>query len=160
MIAPVAGSTVRPGGTVPSVENVYGPRPPIAFTPVFSGALTSFFAVSPVSGGVLPTSVWTWSGASTKSESCFVAFAPLAFAWTVNVNVPLWVGVPEMTPFAPSVSPAGSAPPASVHDVTVAPVAVRPGEVYGWLMFASGSEAVVTLTVGFGGAPETTSITK
>ena len=72
--------------------------------------------------------------------------------------MPLCVGVPVMTPFVPSVSPAGSVPPARVHDVTVAPVAVRPGDVYAWLRFASGSAAVVTLTTGLGGAPPLTLI--
>ena len=64
------------------------------------------------------------SGASTKIDSCFVSLVPLPFAWTVKEKTPLWVGVPEMTPFGLSVSPGGSVPPASVHELTVAPEAV------------------------------------
>src|SRR5262245_30635924 len=148
---PLAGSTVMAGGSSPSAPNVYGERPPTAFTPVRSGWSTSRLAVRPVSGGVLFVSVWIPSGASTNSERSFVALVPVAFARTLIGKVPLCVGVPPMTPFVPRFRPAGSVPPASVHDVTVAPVAVRPGAVYGWLMFASGNDAVVTETVGGGG---------
>ena len=45
------------------------------------------------------------SGASTNSESCFVSLFGEPFAWTVNEKRPLWVGVPEMTPFGLSVRP-------------------------------------------------------
>ena len=52
--APVAASSVMPGGSAPADENVYGALPPTAFTPVVSGALTVVFAVQPVVGGFLP----------------------------------------------------------------------------------------------------------
>ena len=107
-----------------------GPRPPTALTPVTRGWLTSRLAVRPVVGGVLSKSVWIPSGARTNSERSFVALAPSAFACTLTAKVPLCVGVPVITPFVPSVSPDGNVPPASVHEVTVAPVAVRPGDVY------------------------------
>ena len=69
----------------------------------------------------------------------------------MNVKPPLCVGVPEMTPFGFRVRPGGSDPAASVHDVTVAPEAVSAGAVYGWLMFASGSDDVETISRGFAG---------
>ena len=49
-------------------------------------------------------------------------------------------------------------PPASDHELTVSPVAVRAGAVYGWLTFPSGSDAVVTTIFGFGAAPGLTLI--
>ena len=64
---------------------------------------------------------------------------------------PLCVGVPEMTPFGLSVSPVGSVPPASVHELTVPPEAVSAGAVYAWLMVASGSAVVETISRGFAG---------
>ena len=102
----------------------------MALTPVTRGWSTSRLAVRPVVGGVLPRSVWIPSGARTNSERSFVALAPSAFACTLTAKVPLCVGVPVITPFVPSVSPDGNVPPASVHELTVAPVAVRPGDVY------------------------------
>ena len=75
---------------------------------------------SPVVGGFLPSSACSSSGATTKIESCFVSLFGDAFACTVKLCSPLAVGVPEMTPFAPRVSPGGSVPPASVHELTVA----------------------------------------
>ena len=127
--APVAASSVMPGGSAPADENVYGARPPTAFTPVVSGALTVVFAVQPVVGAFFPTSDCSSSGASTKIESARVSLVPLPLAWTLKLNVPLCVGVPEMTPFAASVRPAGSAPPASVHEFTVSPDACSAGAV-------------------------------
>jgi len=50
-----------------------------------------------------------------------------------------------------SVSPGGSVPAASVHELTVPPEAVSAGAVYAWLMFASGSDAVETISRGFAG---------
>jgi hypothetical protein len=76
----------------------------------------------------------------------------------LKLNVPLCVGVPEMTPFAASVRPAGRAPPASVHEFTVSPEACSAGAVYGWLKFASGRLGVVTVSFGFGGVPALTLI--
>src|SRR6188472_4676186 len=151
--APVAASSVTPGGSAPADVNVYGALPPTAFTPVVRALLTVVFAVHPLVGGFLPTSDCTSSGASTKSERPRVSLVPLPFAWTLKLNVPLWVGVPEMTPFAARVRPAGSAPPARVHEFTVSPEACSAGAVYGWLKFASGRLGVVT--VSFGCAPLT-----
>ena len=91
------------------------------------------------------------SGASTKIASCFVSVVPAPFAWTVKEKSPLCVGVPEMTPFGLSVSPGGSVPPASVHELTVPPEAVSAGAVYGWLMFASGRLDVETISRGVPG---------
>ena len=88
------------------------------------------------------------SGASTKIASCFVSLVPSPFAWTVKEKTPLCVGVPEMTPFGLSVSPGGSVPPASVHELTVAPEAVSAGAVYAWLMLASGRLDVETISRG------------
>src|SRR4029079_8643540 len=156
--APVDAASVMPGGSAPADENVYGALPPAAFTPVVSGALTVVFAVQPLVGGFLPTNDCSSSGASTKIESARVSLVPLPLAWTLKLNVPLCVGVPEMTPFAASVRPAGSAPPASVHEVTVSPEACSAGAVYGWLKFASGRLGVVTVSLGFGGVPALTLI--
>ena len=110
--------------------NAYGPRPPAALTPVVSAALTSDLGRQPCRRGL-------GSGKGLQLERCehedrellrVVVRRP--FAWTVNVKTPLWVGVPEITPFGLSVSPAGSAPPASVHELTVPPDAVSAGAVY------------------------------
>ena len=49
---------------------------------------------------------------------------PLA-AVTVNVNVPAVVGVPDKTPPALNVSPAGNAPELTVNVIGVVPVAVN-----------------------------------
>ncbi len=136
--APVVVLSVIPGGSEPAKENVYGARPPAALTPVTSGALTAFFEVHPVVGAFAPTRDCSSSGATTKIESCFVSVVPLPFAWTVKPNVPLCVGVPETTPVGASVSPGGSVPPASVHELTVSPDAVSAGAVYDWLIAASG----------------------
>ena len=57
---------------------------------------------------------------------------------------PLAVGVPEMTPFAPSVTPGGSEPLASVHELRVPFAAVSAGAAYAWPMFASGRQFVAT----------------
>ena len=46
-------------------------------------------------------------------------------ACTVNVNVPAVVGVPEMSPEALSVSPAGKSPLVTLHVMGAAPVADR-----------------------------------
>ena len=56
-IFPDVESTVSPGGRMPVAVNAYGGRPPTAITPVVSGAPTSFFAVSPLWGGVVLTNV-------------------------------------------------------------------------------------------------------
>ena len=82
-----------------------------------------------------------------RSEDFLIAFSELfgePFAWTVKENVPLCVGVPEMTPFEPSVRPAGSVPEASDHELTVPPEAVSAGDVYAWPSAASGRDGVVT----------------
>jgi hypothetical protein len=45
---------------------------------------------------------------------------------TVIAKLPVWVGVPESTPFAASVSPAGSEPLASEYvSVPIAPLLVK-----------------------------------
>jgi hypothetical protein len=46
---------------------------------------------------------------------CVCAGDPLSFTPTVNVEVPLAVGVPEITPALESANPAGSFPEASDH---------------------------------------------
>jgi hypothetical protein len=46
---------------------------------------------------------------------CVCSGDPLSFTATANVNVPLAVGVPEITPALESASPAGSFPEASDH---------------------------------------------
>ena len=112
--------------------------------------MTVAFAVQPVVGGFLPTSVCSSSGASTKIESPRVSLVPLPLAWTLKLNVPLCVGVPEMTPFEASVRPGGSVPPASDHEFTVSPDACRAGAVYAWLRFASGRLGVVTVELRLG----------
>ena len=61
-----------------------------------------------------------------------MSLVPLPFACTEKLNVPLCVGVPEMTPFEASVRPGGSVPLASDHEFTVSPVAERAGAVYAW----------------------------
>src|SRR6188472_3393393 len=146
--APVAVSSVTPGGSAPTDVKVYGALPPTAFTPVVRALLTVVFAVHPLVGGFLPTSDCTSSGASTKSERPRVSLVPLPLAWTLKLNVPLWVGVPEMTPFAARVRPAGRAPPASVHEFTVSPDACRAGGAYAWPRFASGKLGVTTTSRG------------
>ena len=140
--APVVGLSVMPGGSAPSAENVYGPRPPTALTPVVSAALTATLAVSPVVGGFAAGERLQLERREDEDrELPRVSLVPLPFAWTVKLNVPLCVGVPEMTPFEASVSPGGSVPPASDHEFTVSPEAVSAGAVYAWLMFASGRPA-------------------
>jgi hypothetical protein len=46
---------------------------------------------------------------------CVCAGDPLSFTMTANVEVPLAVGVPEITPALESARPAGNFPEASDH---------------------------------------------
>ena len=140
---PSALSTI-PAGSV-SAEYAYGSRPPVAFTPQLNGVVSFMFTgtgcvVIGAPAGARPRS----SGARTNSESCFVSLFGEPFAWAVNVKTPLWVGVPEMTPFDPSVRPVGSVPPASDQELTVPPEALSAGAVYAWPRFPSGRPVVAT----------------
>jgi len=82
-----------------------------------------------------------------------VSLVPLPFACTEKLNVPLWVGVPEITPFEARARPGGSVPLASDHELTVPPEADRAGAAYAWFRFASGRLGVTTTSRG--AAPST-----
>ena len=104
MIAPVAVFNVRPAGSVPTIENVYGAVPPVTVSaPLLNGAPTS--------------SPWFQSD---KQVNCgpgiivhgqvVVAVTPFASV-TWMEKVPAAVGVPVTAPVAVfSVRPAGSVP--------------------------------------------------
>ena len=57
-------------------------------------------------------------------DNCFVLLPAELAALTVNVDVPAVVGVPEITPAAESVKPAGNVPLSMLHVMGVVPVAV------------------------------------
>ena len=56
--------------------------------------------------------------------NAFVALPALLVAFTVKLEVPAAVGVPEITPDAESVKPLGKLPLVSNHVIGVVPVAV------------------------------------
>ena len=100
-----AAARLNPAGNVPlATAHEYGGDPPVApsaweyATPTVPAG--SDDVVIPKTGGliVIVKSVVTLSGAKSLTV-------------TVNVNVPLFRGVPVMVPSRLSVSPAGSVPP-------------------------------------------------
>src|SRR5579859_1923462 len=87
-----SGPSFRPGGIVPAVAaQVYGGRPPAAFN-------VCEYAVWIVAGGSTDP-VMMAKPEPTTSVNCWVArFAALSVTSTVNVKVPLVMGVPESCP--------------------------------------------------------------
>ena len=71
---------------------------------------------STIAGTVVLGQIVCGRGASTVMLSALVAVCARALTWTVKFEVPVAVGVPEITPvLAVSVSPGGSAPLAIDH---------------------------------------------
>ena len=69
-----------------------------------------FFTV--VTAGLMLTAV---IGEDTVSFSCFASLPLALVAFTVKINTPLTVGVPEILPSVARVRPAGSMPVAMFH---------------------------------------------
>jgi hypothetical protein len=75
-------------------------------------------------------------------DNAFVSLPALLVAFTVKLNVPIAVGVPEIVPPEYSVSPFGRLPLANDHVKGAVPVASS-GALYAVPVFPSGSVAVV-----------------
>ena len=101
---PVAGSRLRPAGSVPLVTaNVVGPRPPVVAVGRRYG--------TPRDAGATAAAV-TASGSDTVNVTVWASARPLAsVTWMVKLTVPAAVGVPVIRPVVGfSVRPAGSVP--------------------------------------------------
>lgn len=117
-----AGVRVSPSGRLPEDTVKVGAGTPEAVNEYEYGAPTMAAA-----GGVLAMSTGAIGAGSTVTVSApVVAFGetPL-LAVTVKANVPVVVGVPERTPAALSVSPAGRLPEDSVNVGAGTPDAVN-----------------------------------
>ena len=111
-IRPVVGFSTRPAGSAPAVfAHVYGAFPPAAPS-------VTVYAVPTVAPG--NDDVVSWSTDVTLIERFAVAFwvgSPASVAWTVKLDAPLAVGVPEITPVDASIeSPGGNEPALSDHE--------------------------------------------
>lgn len=106
----VAPFNERPAGSDPAViDQVYPPVPPVAASDCEYGEPTLPLASD---------AVVTESGAGfTRIVNAFVAVVfELSRTWAVKLEVPAAVGVPEITPAALNVNPAGSDPALTVHE--------------------------------------------
>jgi hypothetical protein len=93
----------RPGGSAPlASDHVYGGLPPVAPSVVEYGTPT----VAAGSDVVVMTS----GGATVIDSDLVVECVAASVTFTVKVDVPALVGVPEMTPALLIASPAGSEP--------------------------------------------------
>ena len=111
VIAPVAAFKVRPAGKVPTeIAHVTAGVPPLDCSVALYTELTA-----PVASELLViTSCWTMVRLSAFVTFCWGV--PESAAWTVKLDVPAVVGVPEITPvLALRVSPAGSEPTETVQ---------------------------------------------
>ena len=63
-------------------------------------------------------------GAVITMDNALVSLPTLLVAFTVKLEVPATVGVPDITPAAESVKPVGRLPLANDHVIGVVPVAV------------------------------------
>ena len=54
--------------------------------------------------------------------NAFVSLPTLFIAWTVKLNVPVAVGVPDIVPVPYSVNPVGKLPLCNDHDIGAVPV--------------------------------------
>src|SRR5215472_416172 len=105
--------SVSPAGKLPdAIDHVYPGVPPVALSAVLYEL--PFFA----DPRLVDVIVRVLGVVLTVIDSCADALCagdPLSFTATVNVDVPLAVGVPEIKPALESVNPAGKLPDASDH---------------------------------------------
>src|SRR5207247_4510696 len=122
LIAPVAGSSVRPSGRRVA-DHVYGVRPPVAPSARLYG---------------WPTSAGAEAGAIARASTTVIAYVCTServpsVTFTSKWESPGCVGVPESIPVdALSVIPLGSAPEETDH-VCVPPPAAVNWRLYAWL---------------------------
>jgi hypothetical protein len=141
----VAPLRLRPAGSEPdTIDQVLPPDPPVAARVAAYGAPTA-----PAGSDVV---VIVRAGGATVIESGLVAvLLAESLTWTVKLDVPAVVGVPEMAePF--SVSPAGSVPEAIDQMFPPAPPVELKVAEYGVPTVAGGSEDVVIASAGVAGA--------
>ena len=113
-ISPAAES-VKPVGKLPlSNDHVIGAVPVAASCALYT------VPVKPLGSEV----VVIIGGAFTTMDNAFVSLPTLLVAFTVKLNAPAAVGVPDIMPAAESVKPAGKLPLANDHVIGVVPVAV------------------------------------
>ncbi len=111
-ITPVEAASVKPAGSEPvDTTNVYEALPPVTLIVVLNVWLTT-----PLPRDVVEIASGAGAAAPTTMLSAFVPVRLFAsFTWTVKEDVAAVVGVPETTPAAESVKPAGSVPVLKLH---------------------------------------------
>jgi hypothetical protein len=106
-ITPVLGVKLSPAGRLPEViDQVYGAVPPLALRAVEKG-------VPEIPEGSVEDAIASWIAATTTDVAADVVWAGLLLSLTfaVKLNVPLAVGVPEITPVPLArLNPAGRLP--------------------------------------------------
>lgn len=110
-MAPVVAESDNPGGRLPdAMDQVYGVVPPVAFTvceyevPTVTAGRPGIVTLRAVAPTVMETgAVVDWTGLL------------LSMAFTVKLETPLPVGVPEIMPDEERDRPAGRLPDATDH---------------------------------------------
>jgi hypothetical protein len=117
-IVPFAAS-VNPAGNVPlASDHVYGGVPPEA-------AKLWVYAAPTVPGASVDVVTLTGVPATVIESAAVALFKVRSVTRTVKLLVPAAVGVPEIVPVRPRLSPAGSVPLARVHTYGGVPADAR-----------------------------------
>ena len=88
-----------------------------------SGAPTFPLTATGSAATACPPGPPSTSGATMNIDSCLVSLFEEALACTRKLKLPLFVGVPAMTPFEARLNPSGRAPAASDRELTFPPEA-------------------------------------
>jgi len=137
-IVPVVAANVRPAGNLPvGIDQVNAGVPPVvatvsAYATPTVPLLSVDVVIVRVAGAIV--TVYDCDAFSTGDEE--------SETWTVNVDFPVPVGVPETVPLL-RLKPAGNVPEETVHVYGVLPPETEIGDEYGVPFVPLGNEVVV-----------------
>ena len=143
VMAPVAVSSAMPGGSEPLLEKTYGARPPTAFKPVVSGALTRLEAVKPVVGAFFPVRSMQLERCEDEDrEGLRVVVRPVRLHG--ECEDPARRRRAREGPVRAELDTGRKRPAGDLHELAVPFSVVSAGGAYPWSMFVSGRLFVAT----------------